>query len=195
MHPNTQGILESSLYVADVAHSARFYEKIFGFPVISDFGERGCAIRAGDREVLLLFKKGASRDIASPHDGDGELHLAFAIAAADLTRWASVAGRERNRRGRITDLGTRWSQPLFQRSRPPSHRDCHAGSVVDLLTSQNREPPRPLTQRYGTCAGAYRVKAKSREAFAWHGKQVPSAAALPGFPSAPKCPNPQPPVS
>ncbi len=87
MHPNTQGILESSLYVADVAHSARFYEKIFGFPVISDFGERGCAIRAGDREVLLLFKKGASRDIASPHDGDGELHLAFAIAAADLTRW------------------------------------------------------------------------------------------------------------
>ena len=87
MHPNTEGILESSLYVTDVAHSAQFYEKIFGFRVISDFKERGCAMQAGTRQVLLLFKKGGSLDIVSPHDGDGELHLAFAIAAADLANW------------------------------------------------------------------------------------------------------------
>jgi catechol 2,3-dioxygenase-like lactoylglutathione lyase family enzyme len=87
MHPNTEGILESSLYVTDVARSAQFYEKIFGFQVISDFGERGCAMKAGTRQVLLLFKKGGSRDMRSPHDGDGELHIAFAIAAADLTAW------------------------------------------------------------------------------------------------------------
>ena len=76
MHPKTEGILESSLYVTDVVRSARFYEKIFGFEVISDFGERGCAIQAGTRQVLLLFKKGGSRDMRSPHDGDGELHIA-----------------------------------------------------------------------------------------------------------------------
>lgn len=87
MHPNTDGILESSLYATDVAGSARFYEKIFGFQTISDFGERGCAMKAGARQVLLLFKKGGSRDIVSPHDGDSELHIAFAIAAADLSRW------------------------------------------------------------------------------------------------------------
>ena len=87
MLPTTDGILESSLYVTDVAGSARFYEKIFGFQVISDFGERGCALKAGMRQVLLLFKKGGSRDILSPHDGDGELHIAFAIAAADLASW------------------------------------------------------------------------------------------------------------
>lgn len=87
MHPNTEGILESSLYVADVAQSVKFYETTFGFRVISDFGERGCAMKAGVRQVLLLFKKGGSRDIVSPHDGDGELHLAFAIAAGELTRW------------------------------------------------------------------------------------------------------------
>ena len=40
MRPKTEGILESSLYVADVARSAQFYEKIFGFQVISDFGGR-----------------------------------------------------------------------------------------------------------------------------------------------------------
>jgi catechol 2,3-dioxygenase-like lactoylglutathione lyase family enzyme len=87
MRPKTEGILESSLYVTDVARSARFYEQIFGFQVISRFGERGCAMEAGTRRVLLLFKKGGSRDIISPHDGDGELHIAFAVDAVDLESW------------------------------------------------------------------------------------------------------------
>ena len=93
--PKTEGILESSLYVDDVARSARFYEKVFGFPVISDFGERGCAMQAGDRQVLLLFKKGGSTTIQSPHDGDGELHLAFAIPTANCRvgkRWLAENG-------------------------------------------------------------------------------------------------------
>ena len=88
MHPAIEGILESSLYVADVARSAQFYETIFGFRKIADFGERGCAMRAGDRQVLLLFKKGGSLAIQLPaHDGAGELHLAFAIARAELAVW------------------------------------------------------------------------------------------------------------
>jgi len=87
MPPKVEGILESSLYVADVNRSARFYEKIFGFRVISDFGGRGCAIEAGPRQLLLLFLKGGSLTIQSPHDGDGQLHLAFAVGAADLPGW------------------------------------------------------------------------------------------------------------
>jgi catechol 2,3-dioxygenase-like lactoylglutathione lyase family enzyme len=87
MRPKTDGILESSLYVSDLARSVRFYEETFGFPVIKEFGERGCALNAGPRQVLLLFKKGASRTIQSPHDGDGELHVAFAIAADELASW------------------------------------------------------------------------------------------------------------
>ena len=89
MRPKTEGILESSLYVSDVARSVQFYEKIFGFCVISDFGPRGCALQAGAHQVLLIFKKGASRATSSPHDGDGELHLAFAIPGAELARWES----------------------------------------------------------------------------------------------------------
>jgi catechol 2,3-dioxygenase-like lactoylglutathione lyase family enzyme len=85
--PETRGLLESSLYVADPAASARFYEKIFGFRKISDFGERGCAMEAGERQVLLLFRKRGSLDIESPHDGEGELHIAFAAPAAELERW------------------------------------------------------------------------------------------------------------
>jgi catechol 2,3-dioxygenase-like lactoylglutathione lyase family enzyme len=87
MHPRCEGVLETSLYVGDVAVSARFYEKLFGFSVICDFGERGCAMEAGNRQVLLLFKKGGSRSIQSQHDGEGELHLAFAIPASELTGW------------------------------------------------------------------------------------------------------------
>ena len=87
MPPKTAGILETSLYVDDVDNSARFYEKIFGFEIISDFGGRGCAMQAGPRQVLLLFKKGASKSHSTPHDGEGQLHLAFAIDASELSRW------------------------------------------------------------------------------------------------------------
>jgi catechol 2,3-dioxygenase-like lactoylglutathione lyase family enzyme len=87
MQPKTDGILESSLYVADVACSAQFYERVFGYRIISDFEGRGCALQAGDHQVLLLFKKGGSRTIRSPHDGEGELHIAFAIPATELANW------------------------------------------------------------------------------------------------------------
>jgi len=89
MHPKTDGILESALYVSDLPRSVRFYEETFGFRVIKDFGPRGCAMQAGPHQVLLLFKKGASRTIQSPHDGDGELHVAFAIPSAELANWES----------------------------------------------------------------------------------------------------------
>ncbi|HYL86689.1 MAG TPA: VOC family protein [Candidatus Angelobacter sp.] len=89
MRPKTDGILESSLYVSDLPRSIRFYQETFGFPVLSDFGERGCAMQAGPAQVLLLFKKGGSLTTSTPHDGDGELHVAFAIATDDLANWES----------------------------------------------------------------------------------------------------------
>lgn len=89
MHPGTDGILESSLYVSDVAQSVRFYEEVFGFGVIMTFGESGCAMQAGACQVLLLFKKGASLAIGSSHNGSGELHIAFAIPPAELASWES----------------------------------------------------------------------------------------------------------
>ena len=89
MRPGIGGILESSLYVSDLARSIRFYEEVIGFRVITRFGERGCAMQAGTRQVLLLFKKGASVSIESPHDGNGELHVAFAITSNELGGWES----------------------------------------------------------------------------------------------------------
>jgi len=89
MRPKIDGLLESSLYIGDVAVSAKFYTEILGFSMISDFGRRGCAMAAGTKQVLLLFEKGGSLGIQSPHDGSGELHVAFAIPSADLSGWES----------------------------------------------------------------------------------------------------------
>ena len=87
------GVLEPSLYVEDLERSIRFYQEVMQFQkLVSD--ERFCALQAGMRQVLLLFKKGASTQplvIAGgtipPHDGSGQMHLAFAIAAEELEPW------------------------------------------------------------------------------------------------------------
>jgi catechol 2,3-dioxygenase-like lactoylglutathione lyase family enzyme len=133
MPPKSDGILESSLYVSDVARSARFYEETFGFRVIKEFGERGCAMHAGTHQVLLLFEKGASRTIQSPHDGDGELHIAFAIPADELASWESwlqtrgIAVEEKK------GVGAGRMEPLLQRPRPALARTGDAGRLVRVL--------------------------------------------------------------
>jgi len=85
--PRLDGVLETSLYVDDLEQSAHFYQKIFGFEVI-DVGDRLYALAIAGRQILLLFKKGASANQGlAAHDGDGELHLAFAVPKAELVVW------------------------------------------------------------------------------------------------------------
>jgi|SRR5215469_16346160 len=89
MPPGVNGIVESSLYVESVARSVKFYKRVFGFEPIDTEKEevtdqtRLCALRAGDRSVLLLFKKGATDDT----DATGAIHVAFGIARSQLTAW------------------------------------------------------------------------------------------------------------
>jgi catechol-2,3-dioxygenase len=86
--PKLDRLLESALYVDDLERSARFYQSLLGFEVINQ-GDRLFALSVAGKQVLLLFKKGASANLTSPpaHDGDGHLHLAFAIPAAELGAW------------------------------------------------------------------------------------------------------------
>jgi len=93
--PKLNGILETALYVDDLRRSARFYKDIFGFEVI-DSGNRLCALGIGPGQVLLLFKKGASADLpVGATDGEGQLHLAFAISAEELDAWESWLAKQR----------------------------------------------------------------------------------------------------
>jgi len=112
--PTVTGLLETALYVEDVARSAEFYEAVFGFTRLFA-EERLCALHIGGGQVLLLFKRGASAHTAGqspvpPHGGRGELHIAFLIAASEAEAWdrwllargIAVESRQRWRRGGVS---------------------------------------------------------------------------------------------
>jgi catechol-2,3-dioxygenase len=88
--PQVNGILETSLYVEHPRRSVDFYHNVFGFELIDADQTEGisdqtrlCAMRAGDRSVLLLFKKGATADT----NATGAIHVAFSISMSDLPAW------------------------------------------------------------------------------------------------------------
>ena len=91
--PPITGILESSLYVSDVLCAANFYEQLFGFERMF-MDDRLCALSVSGKQVLLLFKCGASLEeiqlaggTMPPHDGGGQLHVAFSCSAEELPAW------------------------------------------------------------------------------------------------------------
>ena len=93
--PAPSGVLETSLYVEDLARARDFYERVMGCLSLGEFGARGLALDAGGRSVLLLFVRGASvaggqspGGFVPGHDGAGPQHVAFAIAAEALDAWA-----------------------------------------------------------------------------------------------------------
>jgi catechol 2,3-dioxygenase-like lactoylglutathione lyase family enzyme len=87
------GILETALSVADRAASAAFYKRLFGFDTLLNT-DRLAALSVGGRDVLLLFKKGATEGPATlpggvipGHVASGRSHLAFSITAEDIEPW------------------------------------------------------------------------------------------------------------
>lgn len=92
--PRVTGILETCLYVDDLARAARFYENLFGFRRLQS-DERFCAFDVAERSVLILFlrKSHCHHPVILPggviptHDGAGPMHLAFAIPSGELPAW------------------------------------------------------------------------------------------------------------
>jgi catechol 2,3-dioxygenase-like lactoylglutathione lyase family enzyme len=91
--PRPLRLLESALYCDDLAGTAHFYRRLLGAEVLSE-SDRLVALDAGGGTVLLLFRRGASRDgVDHPaggipgHDGAGPLHLAFAVRDEELLSW------------------------------------------------------------------------------------------------------------
>src|SRR4051794_13543684 len=87
--PRVNGILETSLYVKSVPESVLFYRRVFGFELLQPSQEqlaqstRLAAMGAGDRHVLLLFRRGGTRDT----DARGRIHVAFGISRESLEEW------------------------------------------------------------------------------------------------------------
>jgi catechol 2,3-dioxygenase-like lactoylglutathione lyase family enzyme len=89
MPPPLDGILETAIYVDDVDRAVAFYRDVLGLDVV-DVSERLTALSAGPRQLLLVFKRGASvRLPLTPHDASGHQHVAFPIPSASLSAWES----------------------------------------------------------------------------------------------------------
>ncbi|TDR88245.1 catechol 2,3-dioxygenase-like lactoylglutathione lyase family enzyme [Enterovirga rhinocerotis] len=88
--PLIDGVLETALYVDDLTRATAFYEGLLGLRRL--FGdERLVALDHGRRGVLLLFRRGTTRETVTlpggtipPHDGHGPIHIAFAIREGAL---------------------------------------------------------------------------------------------------------------
>lgn len=92
--PPIEGIVETVLYVDDLARTVAFYGDILGFPPMTGDGSRFQTFKAGGQQVLLLFKRGGTVEptrvpggVIPPHDGRGPHHLGFAIAHDAYEPW------------------------------------------------------------------------------------------------------------
>jgi catechol 2,3-dioxygenase-like lactoylglutathione lyase family enzyme len=96
--PKLSGVIETALYVDDLDCARAFYTDVLGLePLTSD--SRFLAFDVGGRNVLLLFRRGATLETVHlpggtipPHDGNGPIHAAFAIAADELPAWERRLG-------------------------------------------------------------------------------------------------------
>jgi len=91
--PALTGVIETAIYVEDVDRASKFYEEVLGLCRIAG-DDRFRAYNVADRDVLLLFKQGATAQpihapvgVIPPHDGAGQNHFALAIPAAELPAW------------------------------------------------------------------------------------------------------------
>ena len=91
--PSLLGVLETVLYVEAFERACPFYEQVLGLNSIYR-DPRLCAYDVGRRGVLLLFLRGRSMQTVQlpggtipPHDGQGPAHIAFSIAADELSAW------------------------------------------------------------------------------------------------------------
>lgn len=92
--PPIDGVLETALYVDDLARATAFYRDLLGLRVMAGDGARFQAFDTGPGRVLLLFKRGATLvptpvdgGTIPPHDGSGPLHIGLAIPADAYAAW------------------------------------------------------------------------------------------------------------
>ena len=128
-----RGVVETSLYVDDIGRSVEFYQRLFGFEAMVR-NDRICALNVVAGQVLLLFKKRGSIDPVQhfpTHDGDGNLHFAFAVERQELELWEQKLVAD----GVAIETTIDW--PLGGRSIYFRDPDGHLGELVTPGTWAN----------------------------------------------------------
>ncbi len=84
-------VLETCLYVDDLAAAERFYADVLGLVFVSRHDDRHVFFRCGST-MLLLFDPAASAASPSevpPHGAHGPGHVAFAISQDKVDAWTT----------------------------------------------------------------------------------------------------------
>jgi flavin reductase (DIM6/NTAB) family NADH-FMN oxidoreductase RutF/catechol 2,3-dioxygenase-like lactoylglutathione lyase family enzyme len=91
--PRLERVIETALYVSDLAASKRFYVDLLGGEILLD-SPRLLALSVGSVSVLLLFQRGATDaplptpgGVVPGHGAQGVQHMAFAIRPTALAAW------------------------------------------------------------------------------------------------------------
>ncbi len=94
--PKLKGILETVLYVDDLDEARGFYERVLGL-VPTRHDERMCGYEVVPDQALLVFARGRTLEpvhlpggTIPPHDGQGDLHMAFTVEAAEMPAWEAL---------------------------------------------------------------------------------------------------------
>ena len=97
--PELSRIVETAVYVTDLARSRAFYCDVLGARVLLDPG-RLLAVNVGGQSVLLLFQRGATTEplptaggVVPPHGSSGVQHFAFAIERDAVAAWRAHLAR------------------------------------------------------------------------------------------------------
>ncbi len=130
--PPISGVVETALYVDDLVRAVAFYRDVLGLRPMEGDPERFQAFDAGGRQVLLLFRRGGTREpmpgpggTIPPHDGCGQNHVGFAIPADAYEAW----------RVRLQGLGiTIESETRWERGGRSLYFRDPDGHLLELIT-------------------------------------------------------------
>jgi catechol 2,3-dioxygenase-like lactoylglutathione lyase family enzyme len=82
-------VLETCLYVSDLATARAFYTRVLGLRLVEEQPDRHLFFRCG-RGMLLLFlpeASGQTDGLFPAHGARGPGHVAFAASASELEAW------------------------------------------------------------------------------------------------------------
>ena len=129
--PRIKGVIETCLHSDDLPRAVRFYQETLGLRLLES-GERLCVFSVADKQVLLLFQRGGTLNpietpggVIPPHDGSGDLHVAFAVSSEEFAGWEKHLAAS----GISIESKVRWpsgGQSLFFRD--PDHHLVELGT-------------------------------------------------------------------
>lgn len=134
MHPTS--VLETCLYVDDLARAENFYRDVLGLVVESRQEGRHVFFHCG-QQMLLLFNPLASReanDNFPAHGAFGPGHVAFAVSPSELPAWKDQLAQHAVPIEKIIDWPSGGKSLYF---RDP------AGNSLELATPNIWPPPKP----------------------------------------------------